>query len=118
MFPLTLQMPVAAKLTVSGEVKNPTRTVPLALLFGLGAVAVLYMSVQLVAQGVLGPRLALSQDNPLAESAGRFLGPGGVTLITVGLVVSSLGLVSGDMGRSFHYDRPVAEIPCQIRQKP
>jgi amino acid transporter len=55
------------------------------------------MSIQLVAQGTLGAQLAASKQNALADSAGQFLGSGGVTLIMAGFAVSSLGLVSGDM---------------------
>jgi basic amino acid/polyamine antiporter, APA family len=90
-------MGAESALTLSGEVKTPTRTVPLALLIGLGAVAILYMSIQLVAQGVLGSELANIRQNALAEAVRHFLGSGGVSLILVGFAVSSLGLISGDM---------------------
>jgi amino acid transporter len=89
-------MGAEAALTTSGEVRNPSRTVPLSLLCGISVVAVLYMSIQLVAQGVLGPELASAKDNPLVQAAARFP-EGGVSLMTVGFTLSSLGLISGDM---------------------
>ena len=45
-------------LTPSGEIQDPSRTVPRAILLGLGGVLALYLSVQGVAQGVLGMELA------------------------------------------------------------
>lgn len=77
-----------------GELRDPARTVPRGLLLGLGGVTVLYLSIQLVAQGVLGPALAHS-TTPLADAAGIALGPWGRTLLLVGVVVSTFGYLSG-----------------------
>jgi basic amino acid/polyamine antiporter, APA family len=88
---------VEGALTSSGEVKNPSRTVPFSILLGLGAVSLLYIGVQLVAQGVLGPDLALDQAAPLAAVADRAFGPAGRVLLAVGAAVSAFGFVSGDM---------------------
>lgn len=77
-----------------GELKDPSRTVPRGILLGLGGVTVLYLSVQLVAQGVLGAALAQS-PTPLADAAGAALGPWGRTLLLVGVVVSTFGYLTG-----------------------
>ena len=45
-------------LSPSGEVKDAHRTVPRGVLLALGLVTALYLIVQMVAQGVLGPQLA------------------------------------------------------------
>jgi amino acid transporter len=47
-------------LSASGEVRDPTRTLPRALIAAMAFVAVLYMAIQLVAQGLLGGALAAS----------------------------------------------------------
>lgn len=88
---------VEGALTSSGEVKNPSRTVPQAILLALAAVSALYIAIQLVAQGVLGPELALDQTAPLATVAERAFGPGGRVLLAVGAAVSAFGFLSGDM---------------------
>lgn len=88
---------VEGALTSSGEVKNPSRTVPRAILIGLGAVSLLYIAIQLVAQGVLGPDLALSQDAPLVAVAARAFGPAGRILLGAGAAISAFGYVSGDI---------------------
>ena len=88
---------VEGPLTSSGEVRNPSYTVPRAVLLGLSAVALLYAGLQVVSQGVLGPALAATTDAPLGAVAERALGSPGRTLILVAAIVSALGYVSGDM---------------------
>jgi amino acid transporter len=90
-------MGVESALTPSGEVRNPARTVPRAILIGLGFVALLYIAIQLVAQGILGAELATSTKAPLAEAAKRALGRGGELLVVLGAAISTLGYVTGDM---------------------
>jgi amino acid transporter len=82
---------------VSGEVKDPSRTVPRAILSTMILVTLVYMSVQFVAQGVLGSDLAANTQAPLAETARRILGSGGQTLVLVGTAISTFGYVAGDM---------------------
>jgi amino acid transporter len=78
----------------SGEVRDPSRTVPRAVFTALGAVAVIYVAVHVVSQGVLGPALGASAT-PVADAAGVAVGGWGRTLILVGSVVSMFGYVSG-----------------------
>ncbi len=85
---------VESALVPSGEVKEPERTVPRAIFLAMGAVALLYVSVQVVAQGLLGDALA-GDPTPLASAAAVAMGPSGRTLILVGSVVSMFGYVSG-----------------------
>ena len=57
-------------LCASGEVRNPDRTIPRALLLVMVSVTALYMAIQLIAQGVLGPSLPGSSA-PLADAMAR-----------------------------------------------
>jgi len=88
---------VEVALVPSGEVRDPARTVPRALFLALGLVTVVYLAVQFVAQGVLGPALADYRDAPLAETAARVMGPWGRALMLAGGTVSMLGYTSSDM---------------------
>lgn len=90
-------MGVESALTPSGEVKNPARTVPRAILIALGLVTVLYIGIQIVAQGILGAELATNTKSPLADAAKVVLGRGGQLLVLVGATISTLGYVTGDM---------------------
>ena len=85
---------VESALIPSGEVVDPARTVPRAIAMAMIGVTLLYLAVQVVTQGILGPELA-AQKTPLAEAAGRVLGGGGRTLILVGSAISMFGYVSG-----------------------
>ena len=82
-------------LNASGEIKNPARTVPLGLFFGIGIVFILYVSIQSVAQGILGPDLALNLEAPLVATAERAFGPWGRTILLIGAGISILGVTSG-----------------------
>lgn len=73
----------------AGEYRNPKRDVPFALIAMITIVTLVYMAVQLVAQGLL-PDLA-SSETPLADSAAVFGGYAAAMLLTVGAAVSILG---------------------------
>jgi len=84
-------------LNPSGEVKDSHRTVPRAVLLALALVTVLYLTIQMVAQGVLGPRLSVETAAPLASVAGIVFGPVGSTIILLGTLISTFGYLSGDV---------------------
>ena len=86
-------------LQVSGEVLDPSRTVPRAIAVALLAVGFLYVSVQLVAQGVLGATLAAPETSkaPLAAAAAQFAGTAGARLILIGMILSTFGFMTGMM---------------------
>ena len=87
-------MGMETALGVSGEVKNPRRNVPLGLLGALAAVAVLYMAIQLVCEGLLGPALAGSAE-PMAAAMGK-ISPMLGLLLVVGATISRLGYLTSD----------------------
>jgi amino acid transporter len=84
-------------LVPSGEVRDPARIVPRALFSALAITTILYLLIQGVAQGLLGPAMASFSSAPLAEAASRALGQGGRLLVLLGAVVSMFGYVAGDM---------------------
>lgn len=89
-------MGVESGLGLSGEVRNPARTIPRAIALALGVVAMLYIALQLTAQGVLGAALAGS-TTPLADVAGALFGPRGSTLLLLATSVSIGGYLVADM---------------------
>jgi APA family basic amino acid/polyamine antiporter len=80
-----------------GEVRDPARTVPRSILGALAITTLIYLAIQAVAQGILGPALSAYADAPLAEAAGRLLGRFGKALVLAGGTISMFGYVSGDM---------------------
>jgi APA family basic amino acid/polyamine antiporter len=73
----------------AGEIRDPQRNLPMAILTAIGVVSLLYISIQFVCIGTLGT-LAGSQ-RPLADASGVFLGRAGGAIISAGVIVSIIG---------------------------
>jgi len=73
----------------AGEMRDPQRNLPRALLIAIAIVAVVYILIQVVCVGTL-PGLAQS-TRPLADSAALFLGTAGASIISVGAIISISG---------------------------
>ncbi len=76
-----------------GEVRDPRRNLPFAVLAAMAVIVPLYIGVQAVCIGTL-PGLADS-SRPLADAAGRFAGATGAAAIAVGALVSIAGTLNG-----------------------
>ena len=85
---------IEVALIPSGEVREPSRTVPRAIAVAMIGVTVLYIALQAVAQGILGPALASSQV-PLADAAGASLGEWARALLLAGASISMFGHLGG-----------------------
>lgn len=81
-------------LAVAGEVRDPARTIPRAIIISLVAYAALCITVQLVAQGLAGADLAASKA-PLADAMGA-VSPALKLLLVGGATVSMLGWNASD----------------------
>jgi amino acid transporter len=73
----------------AGEVRDPQRSLPRALLIAIVVVASLYIMIQVVCVGTL-PGLAQSQK-PLADAGSQFLGAAGGAIISAGAIISITG---------------------------
>ena len=79
----------------SGEVKDPGKNLPFALLLAALVIAVIYILIQVVSIGTL-PALA-SAEKPLAQAAGLFMGKTGATIIAIGALFSVTGTLNAIM---------------------
>jgi amino acid transporter len=82
-------------LSASGEVAEPARSIPRALGIGLGSTALLYIAIQVIAQGILGPALAESTA-PLADAMAR-ISPALRLLMLAGAAISMAGWLGSDI---------------------
>ena len=89
-------MGIETGLYISGETRNPSRTIPRAVALTLCTVAALYLGLQFVTQGVLGQALAASKT-PLADTAGAAFGPWGASLLGVLTLLSAGGYLAADI---------------------
>jgi len=85
---------IEVALIPSGEVRDPERTVPRAIALAMISATVLYILLQVVAQGILGSALATSSV-PLADAAGASLGGWARSLLLAGAAVSMFGHLGG-----------------------
>jgi APA family basic amino acid/polyamine antiporter len=79
----------------TGEMRDPRRDAPVALLTGIAAVTVIYTLVQVVVSGTLADPAATQR--PIADSAGRILGQGAAAAIAIGALLSIYGYLSANM---------------------
>ena len=84
-------------LNASGEIENPSKTVPRGMLLGLLGIFLLYVGLQTVAQGVLGAELANNTEAPLVAVATEVFGEWGAKMLLVGGAISIFATVSGDI---------------------
>ena len=84
-----------AVLLATGEMRDPRRDAPFALLTGLAVVAVIYSLIQVVVSATLAD--PASTQKPLAESAFHIFGAGAAAAISLGAIVSIYGYLSANM---------------------
>ena len=82
-------------LVPSGEVRDPSRNVPRATMAAILLVVLLYMGLQIVSQGLLGPALAGS-GVPIADTAGALWTTGRIVLL-VTACISMAGFLLGNL---------------------
>jgi APA family basic amino acid/polyamine antiporter len=73
----------------AGEIVNPRRTLPIAILVAMVIVAAIYLLIQAVSIGTLSNLGAT--ERPLAEAASKFMGPIGASIIAAGAITSVVG---------------------------
>jgi APA family basic amino acid/polyamine antiporter len=79
---------------IAGEVKNPQRNIPIALIGGTALIILLYVFINIAYFYVLDPTqvASVSKDSSVAREVSiRFLGAGAIVLMTAGLMASSIG---------------------------
>ena len=86
---------VESALVPSGEVRDTARTVPRAIGLAMAVITVLYIALQVVAQGVLGDGLAQATTSPLADAAGMSMGGWARAILLAGASISTFGYLGG-----------------------
>jgi basic amino acid/polyamine antiporter, APA family len=84
-----------AVLVNSGEIRQPQRIIPVAMLSALSAVVVLFVLIQLVCVGTL-PQLTTS-ERPLVDASQRFVGTVGPAIVSAAALISILGTLNAVM---------------------
>lgn len=82
---------------VAGEVENPQRNIPLALIGGAVVVGVAYLLVNIAYFHVLTPIEVAGTKTVAADAARRLLGGGGGAFIAVGVLISTFATLNGSI---------------------
>ncbi|MBV8207419.1 MAG: amino acid permease [Acidobacteria bacterium] len=80
--------------TVSAEIREPQRNLPIALIAGMTAVGALYIGVNAAVQYVM-PAAAVAGSSGPALEAVRWLGPGFLAVVIAGMALSMLATLNG-----------------------
>ena len=75
---------------VSGEIRRPERTIPIALIAGVGIVAVLYMLTNAAVQYVLPAASIAVSPRPASEATAIAVGLWGAAIVSMGMALSML----------------------------
>jgi APA family basic amino acid/polyamine antiporter len=80
---------------VAGEVRNPQRNLPIALIAGVLLVGVLYIAVNAAIQFVMPAEAIAATPRPALAAVATVLGTTGVKILTIGMALSILAGLNG-----------------------
>lgn len=80
---------------VGGEVKQPGRNIPIALIAGVATVGVLYVLVNAAVQFVLPASAIAASPRPAADAVALIMGRMGASMVSVGIAISLLVTLNG-----------------------
>jgi APA family basic amino acid/polyamine antiporter len=82
---------------VSGEIREPKKNLPRALIIGVSGVVLLYLAVNFVCVGVLGAAGLAQTSTPASDVMRLAWGSVGARAIAAGIAISTLGFLSQGM---------------------
>lgn len=82
---------------VAGEVKDPRRTLPLAIIMGLGLCIFVYLAVNWAYLYVMNIDEIAASERIAADVAERLIGPTGGALISLAVMISTFGTINAGM---------------------
>lgn len=105
---------------VAGEVKQPERSIPVALIAGVATVGALYMLMNAGVQYVLPASAIAASPRPASEAVALVMGKMGAGIVSAGMVVSLLVTLNGTImsgaripfavARDGYFFRALAEV--------
>ncbi len=105
---------------VSGEIRNPGKVIPIALIAGVGVVAGLYMLTNAAVQYVLPATSIAASPRPASEATAVAVGAWGAAIVSAGMALSILVALNGTimsgarvpfaMARDGYFFRAMAEV--------
>lgn len=81
--------------TIAGEMKDPARDLPRAIVGGVSIILAVYLAINIAYLRVIPANELMNLESPAAAVATKVFGPSGGTLIKVGIIVSVIGAGNG-----------------------
>src|SRR6202521_3138885 len=82
---------------VAGEVKQPERNIPIALIAGVATVGVLYVLVNAGVQYVLPANIIAASPRPASDAVALVMGRLGASIVSAGMAISMLVTLNGSI---------------------
>jgi amino acid transporter len=79
----------------AGDVRDPQRTIPRSTILGISTAATLYVLGTVVVMGVVPREQLIRSVAPFSDAAQIMWGPIGAGLITLAVIISSIGALNG-----------------------
>lgn len=105
---------------VGGEIKNPGRNIPIALIAGVATVGVLYMLMNAGVQYVLPASAIAASTRPASDAVALVMGHMGAAIVSAGMAISMLVTLNGTimsgarvpfaMARDGYFFRALADV--------
>ncbi len=110
---------------VAGEIRNPQRNIPLALIWGVATVGALYILVNAAVQYVLPAAAIAASERPASAAVALVLGRAGASLVSAGIAISMLVTLIGSSmsgarvafatARDGYFFKAIAEVHPRFR---
>jgi APA family basic amino acid/polyamine antiporter len=110
---------------VAGEIRNPQRNIPLALIWGVATVGALYILVNAAVQYVLPASAVAATERPASDAVALVLGHAGASLVAAGMAISMLVTLNGTImsgarvpfatARDGYFFKAIAEVHPRYR---
>lgn len=81
--------------TIAGEMRNPARDMPRAIVGGVSIIMAVYLAINIAYLRVIPASELMTLESPAAAVATRLFGEAGGTLIKLGIIVSVIGAGNG-----------------------
>ena len=81
--------------TIAGEMRNPARDLPRAIVGGVSIIMAVYLLINIAYLQVIPANELMNLESPAAAVAAKLFGTAGGTLIKVGIIISVIGAANG-----------------------
>ena len=100
---------------IAGEMKNPARDLPRAIVGGVSIIMAVYLLINIAYIRVIPASELMHIESPAAAVASRLFGSAGGTIIAVGIIISVIGAGNGFLlsgSRVAYYLAQEGMLPC------